>query len=129
MSLGIGRSIFACAVYSEIFAGKSTTWHFMPKDIPLAIQLTDCDGNLPGSDFAQFLATDCKCLFDLCNRPTSTLTEKRINLDFQDVREHFDRDEDVLVSWVRTTAMLVDSLTKRLAGPTVLKGFLSSNQK
>ena len=128
MSFGFDRSIFARAVYSEIIAGRSTTWQLMSKDIPLAIQLTDRDGNLPGNDFALGLATDCKSLFDLCNRPTSTPTEKRITLDLLDVREHLDRDENVLARWIPTTAMLVDALTKHLADLTVLNDFFSSNK-
>ena len=126
MSFGFDRSIFARAVYSEIIAGRSTTWQLMSKDIPVAIQLTDRDGNLPDNDIALGLATDCKSLFDLCNRPTSTPTEKRITLDLLDVREHLGRDENVLARWLPTTAMLVDALTKHLADLTVLNEFFNS---
>ena len=128
MSFGFDRSIFARAVYSEINAGRSTAWQMMSKDIPLAIQLADRDGNLPGNDIALGLATDCKSLFDLGNRPTSTPTEKRITLDLLDVREHLDRDENVLARWIPTTAMLVDALTKHLADLTVLNEFFNSNK-
>ena len=128
MSFGFDRSIFARAVYSEIIAGRSTTWQFMSKDIPLAIQLADHTGHLPGNDIALGLATDCKSLFDLCNRPTNTPTEKRITLDLLDVREHLDREENVLARWIPTTAMLVDALTKHLADLTVLNDFFNSNK-
>ena len=127
MSFGFDRSIFARAVYSEINAGRSTAWQLMSKDISLAIQLADRDGNLPGNDIAPGLATDCKSLFDLCNRPTSTPTETRITLDLLDVRENLDCDENVLARWVPTTAMLVDALKKHLADLTVLKEFFNSN--
>ena len=86
MSFGFDRSIFARAVFPEINAGRSTAWQFLSKDIPLAIQLADHAGHLPGGDIALGLATDCKSFFDLGNRPTSTPTEKRITLDFLDVR-------------------------------------------
>ena len=86
MSFGFDRSIFARAVYSEINAGRSTAWQMVSKDIPLAIQLADRDGNLPGNDIALGLATDCKSLLDFCNRPTSTPTEKRITLDLRRAR-------------------------------------------
>ena len=128
MSFGLDRSIFARAVYSEIIAGRSTTLQLMSKDIPLAIELTDRDGNLPGNDFALGWATDCKSLFDLCNRPKSTPTEKRITLDVLDVREHVDRDENVLARSIPTTAMLVDAVTKHLADLTVINDFFSSNK-
>ena len=128
MSFGFDSSIFARAAYSEINAGRSTAWQLMFKDIPLAIPLADRDGNLPGNDIALGLATDCKSLFDLCNRPTSTPTEKRITLDLLNVREHLDRDENVLARWVPTTAMLVDALTKHLADLTVLNDFFSSKK-
>ena len=81
MSFGFDRSIFARPVYSEINAGRSTAWQIMYKDIPLAIELADHDGHLPGNDIALGLATACKSLFVLCNRPTSTPTERRITLD------------------------------------------------
>ena len=128
MSFGFDRSIFARAVYAEINGGRSTAWQKMSKDIPLAIQLADHAGHLPGNDIALGLATDCKSLFDLCNRPTSTPTEKRITLDLLDVREHLDRDDNVLARWIPTTAMLVDALTKHLADLTVLNDFFSTNQ-
>ena len=98
MSFGFDRSIFARAVYSEINAGRSTAWQMMSKDIPLAIQLADHAGHLPGNVIALGLATGCKSLFDLCNRPASTPTEKRITLDLLDVRGHLDRDDNVLRS-------------------------------
>ena len=128
MSFGFDRSIFARAVYSEIIAGRSTTWQLMSKEIPLALQLADNAGHLPSNDIALGLATDCKSLFDLRNRPTSTPTEKRITLDLLDVREDLHRDENVLARWIPTTAMLVDALTKHLADLTVLNDFFSSNK-
>ena len=128
MSFGFDRSIFARAVFSETNAGRSIAWQPMSKDIPLAIQLADHAGHLPGGDIALGLATDCKSLLDLCNRPTSTPTEKRITLDFLEVREHLDREDNVMVRWIPTTAMLVDALTKHLADLTVLSDFFSSNK-
>ena len=100
----------------------------MSKDIPLAIKVANRGGNLPRNDSALGLATDCKYLFDLCNRPTSTPTEKRITLDFLDVREHLDRDDNALARWIPTTAMLVDALTKHLADLTVPNEFFNSNK-
>ena len=128
MSFGFDRCIFARAVFSEIHAGRSTAWQLMSKDIPLAIQLADHAGHLPGGDIDLGLATDCKSLFDLCNRPTSTPTEKRITLDLLDVREHLDKEDNVLVRWIPTTAMLVDALTKHLPDLTVLNDFMRTNQ-
>ena len=128
MSFGFDRSIFARAVYSEINAGRSTAWQMMSEDIPLAIQLTDHDGHLPGNDIALGLATDCKSLLHLCNRPTVTPTEKRITLDLLDVREHLDRDDNFLARWIPTTAMLVDALTKHLGDLTILNEFFNSNK-
>ena len=125
MSFGFDRSIFARAVYSEINAGQSSAWQMMSKDIPLAIQLADHAGHLPGNDIALGLATDCKSLFDLRNRPTTTLTEKRITLDLLDVREHLDRDDNVLARWIPTTATLDDALAKHLTDLTVLNEFFN----
>ena len=127
MSFGFDRSIFARAVFSEINAGRSTAVQLMSKNIPLAIQLADHAGHLPGGGIALGLATDCKSLFDFCNRPTSTPTEKRITLDL-DVREHLDREDNVMARWIPTTAMLMGALTKHLADLTVLNDFFSSNK-
>ena len=115
MSFGFDRSIFARGVFSEINAGRLTAWQLMSKDTLLAIQLADHAGHLPGSDIALGFATDCKSFFNLCNRPTSTPTEKRITLDLSDVREHLDREGNVMARWIPTTAMLVDALRKHLA--------------
>jgi len=93
----------------------------------VALQLCDKNGFLPGNDRELGLATDCKSLFDLCNRPTSTPTEKRITLDLLDVREHIDNDDDVTVRWIPTAAMLVDALTKHLPDTTVLNAFFRTN--
>ena len=98
----------------------------MSEDIPLAIQLADHDGHLPGKNIALGLATDCKSLFDLCNRPTSTPTEKRITLTSWTCAKHLDRGDNVLARWIPTTAMLVDALTKHLADLTVLNEFNSN---
>ena len=88
MSFGFDRSIFARAVFSEINAGRCTSWHLMSKDIPLAIQLADHAGHFPGGDIARGLATDCKSLFDFCNRPTSTPRGNRL----PGIRGRRDRD-------------------------------------
>ena len=49
-------------------------------------------------------------------------------MDLLDVREHLDREENVLARWIPTTAMLVDALTKYLADLTVLNDFFNSNK-
>ena len=127
MSFGFDRAIYARAVFSEIIGGRTTSWKISSKDIPVALQLCDKNGFLPGNDRDLGLATDCKSLFDLCNRPTSTPTEKRITLDLLDVREHIDNDDDVTVRWIPTAAMLVDALTKHLPDTTVLNAFFRTN--
>jgi hypothetical protein len=127
MSFGFDRAIYARAVFSEIIGGRTTSWKISSKDIPVALQLCDKNGFLPGNDRELGLATDCKSLFDLCNRPTSTPTEKRITLDLLDVREHIDNDDDVTVRWIPTAAMLVDALTKHLPDTTVLNAFFRTN--
>ena len=128
MSFVFDRLMLARALYSGINAVRSTAWQVMSKNIPLATQLADHAGHFPGNDIALGLATDCKSLFDLCNRPTSTLTEKRITMDLVNVREYLDRDDNVLAHWVPTSVMLVDALTEHLADLTVLNEFFNSNK-
>ena len=75
------------------------------------------------------MATDCKSLYDVCIRPTSMPTEKRVTLDLLDVRHHLDQHPDhYQVRWIPTTAMLVDALTKHLPDQTVLENFMKENK-
>ena len=127
MSFGFDRAIYARAVLAEILNGRLAEWRQMDDSMPLALQLRRADGHLHGSEFTLGMATDCKSLFDLCNRPTSSPTEKRIILDLLDVREQIDKEPGTTVRWVPTKAMLVDALTKHMADLTTMNSFFRTN--
>ena len=72
------------------------------------------------------LATDCKSLYDICQKNGSLPEEKRIALDIMDIKESISEFGDS-IRWVPTDHMLSDSLTKDM--PTdVLMEFLRSMQ-
>ena len=122
MSYGFDRALFAREVFTEIAHGRERRMNNGPPTIPLALQLTT-ESELPVG-----MATDCKSLYDVCIRPTSMPTEKRVTLDLLDIRHYLDRFPDKYqVRWVLTTAMLVDALTKHLVDQTVLTQFLDNN--
>ena len=123
MSYGFDRALFAREVFTELAHGRERRLKDHAPTVPLAIQLT-AESELPIG-----LATDCKSLYDVCIRPTSMPTEKRVTLDLLDVRHYLDRHPDSYqVRWVPTTAMLVDALTKHLVDQTVLTQFLENNR-
>ena len=100
----------------------------MPPIIPLALQLTAESGLTQDLSYPVGMATDCKSLYDVCIRPTSMPTEKRVTLDLLDVRHHLDQHPAMYqVRWIPTTAMLVDALTKHLPDQTVLENFMKNN--
>ena len=118
MSYGFDRTFFAREVFTEILFGRDRRWKDVPPSAPMAIQLTYESGFLD-QNVAIGMATDCKSLYDVCIRPTSMPTEKRVTLDLLDVRHHLDQHPDhYQVRWIPTTAMLVDALTKHLPDQT-----------
>jgi hypothetical protein len=128
MSYGFDRTFFAREVFTEILFGRDRRWKDVPPSAPMAIQLTYESGFLD-QNVAIGMATDCKSLYDVCIRPTSMPTEKRVTLDLLDVRHHLDQHPDhYQVRWIPTTAMLVDALTKHLPDQTVLENFMKENK-
>ena len=112
----------------EILCGRTQHFREVAPNVPLALQLT-ADSDLMESLVGKMgLGTDCKSLYDLCCRPTSMPTEKRITLDLLDVRQHLDNLPDLhQVRWIPTTAMLVDALTKHLPDQTIITQFFQDN--
>ena len=128
MSFGFDRTYFAREVFTEIMFGRDRKWRDVAPIIPLALQLTAESGLTQDLSFPVGMATDCKSLYDVCIRPTSMPTEKRVTLDLLDVRHHLDQHPMMYqVRWIPTTAMLVDALTKHLADQTVLENFMKNN--
>ena len=128
MSFAFDRAFFARAVMQEILYGRTQHFREVAPNVPLALQLT-ADSDLMESLVGKLgLGTDCKSLYDLCCRPTSMPTEKRITLDLLDVRQHLDNLPDLhQVRWIPTTAMLVDALTKHLPDQTIITQFFQDN--
>ena len=128
MSYGFDRTFFAREVFTEIMYGRDRKWRDVAPALPLALQLTAESSLTDDLSFPVGMATDCKSLYDVCIRPTSMPTEKRVTLDLLDVRHHLDQHPSMYqVRWIPTTAMLVDALTKHLPDQTVLENFLKSN--
>ena len=128
MSFAFDRAFFARAVMQEILYGRSQHFREVAPNVPLALQLTADSDLMESLDGKMGLGTDCKSLYDLCCRPTSMPTEKRITLDLLDVRQHLDNLPDLHhVRWIPTTAMLVDALTKHLPDQTIITQFLHDN--
>ena len=128
MSFGFDRTFFAREVFTEIMFGRDRKWKDVPPIIPLALQLTAESGLTQDLSYPVGMATDCKSLYDVCIRPTSMPTEKRVTLDLLDVRHHLDQHPAMYqVRWIPTTAMLVDALTKHLPDQTVLENFMKNN--
>ena len=128
MSFGFDRAMFAREVFTEILYDRNLHWRDVAPRVPLALQLAASSGLMENMECPIGLATDCKSLYDLCSRPTSMPTEKRITLDLMDVREHLDHHPDKYqVRWIPTTAMLVDAMTKHLVDQTILNQFLQNN--
>ena len=65
------------------------------------------------------LGTDCKSLYDLCNKVGSIPQEKRVALELMDVREGIEAFGDK-IRWVPTDHMLVDCMTKFMPPPVML---------
>jgi len=128
MSFGFDRTFFAREVFTEVMFGRDRKWKDVPPVIPLALQLTAESGLTQDLSYPVGMATDCKSLYDVCIRPTSMPTEKRVTLDLLDVRHHLDQHPAMYqVRWIPTTAMLVDALTKHLPDQTVLENFMKNN--
>ena len=68
------------------------------------------------------MATDCKSLYDLCQKTGSVPDERRVALDLLDVRESVDAFGDK-IRWIPTDHMLVDCMTKAMH-PSLLLDFL-----
>ena len=65
------------------------------------------------------LVTDCRSLYDHCNKTGASLSEKRVGLDIADIRSSIDGG-DVLM-WVPTERMPADAFTKHVKVQTVLQ--------
>ena len=127
MSYGFDRALFAREVYTELVHGRDRRLRDVAPAVPLALQLTAESGLMEELVIPIGMATDCKSLYDVCIRPTSMPTEKRVSLDLLDIRHYLDRyPEKYQVRWVPTTAMLVDAFTKHLVDQTVLTDFMSN---
>lgn len=111
------------AAPSASTTSSASTISSAPTTSPTPTSATAPTSSTTGDQMA--LATDCKSLYDLCIRPHSTPTEKRVMLDLVDVRQHLDGGNAV-ARWVPTDAMLVDCLTKHLADLTVMNLFLAT---
>ena len=59
------------------------------------------------------LGTDCKSLYDVCNKSGSLPNERRVALDLLDIRESIEQYGDI-IRWIPTDHMLVDCLTKNM---------------
>ena len=68
------------------------------------------------------IGTDCKSLYDLCNRVGTVPDDKRCALDLLDVREGVEEFKDQ-VRWVPTDHMLADAFTKNMP-PDLLMRYL-----
>ena len=127
MSYGFDRALFAREVYTELVHGRDRRLRDVAPAVPLALQLTAESSLMEELVIPIGMATDCKSLYDVCIRPTSMPTEKRVSLDLLDIRHYLDRyPEKYQVRWVPTTAMLVDAFTKHLVDQTVLTDFMSN---
>ena len=127
MSFGFDRTFFAREVFTEIVFGRDRKWRDVSPIIPLALQLTAESGLTQDLSFPIGMATDCNSLYDVCIRPTSMPTEKRVTFDLLDVRRHLDQHPTMYqVRWIPATAMLVDALMKHLPDQTVLGDFMKN---
>ena len=88
MSFGFDRTLFAKEVFTEIMFGRDRKWRDAPTIISLALKLTAKSGRTQNLSYPVKMATNCKSLYDVCIRPTSMPTEKRVTLDLLDVRHH-----------------------------------------
>ena len=128
MSFGFDRTFFAREIFTEIMFGRDRKWRGVPPIIPLALKLTAESGLTQDISYPVGMATDCKPLYDVCNRPTSMPTEKRDILDLLDVRRHLDQHPTMYqVRWIPATAILVDASTKHLPDQTILEDFMKNN--
>ncbi len=94
--------MYACAMLYEIERGRDDNWRSLCKKVPF------CPG------------TDCKSLYDLCEKNASIPDERRVALDSLNVREGIEEFGDE-VRWVPTDHMLVDCMTKTLQPDAMLK--------
>ena len=68
------------------------------------------------------LVTDCRSLHDHLLKTGGCVSDKRVALDLQDIRDGV--DEGLSVVWQRTSRMAADGLTKKLAKQPALFSLL-----
>jgi hypothetical protein len=102
------RSMYARAMMSEIENGKTGHWTKMCADVPFC------------------LGTDCRSLYDLCQKLGSLPDERRVALDLLDVKEGIEEMNDE-IRWVPTDHMLVDPFTKSMP-PDLLMRYLQTGK-
>ena len=102
------RSMYARAMMSEIENGKTGHWTKMCADVPFC------------------LGTDCRSLYDLCQKLGSLPDERRVALDLLDVKEGIEEMSDE-IRWVPTDHMLVDPFTKSMP-PDLLMRYLQTGK-
>jgi hypothetical protein len=116
-SRGYDRATFCRALIYEIEHGRG-----QPKLDPDTGKLAKVPWTEAVTKIPCCVATDCRSLYDLCNKQGSLPDERRVALDLLDVREGLEHFGDK-VRWVPTEHMLSDSLTKRMLCPLFMKYF------